>query len=218
LNLAASIWFKPAKPNGASNCVVHPVSGIDHTLAQVDGPAGFRSVPDPRYWDWLAGGSPATGTYIPLVLTANGETVAWVVGRLYRSRGLLHGTILDLRLKRPDEELAKSAIQYMARALAGFGADDVRAVTTSGLFSAAYKRAGFLAGHRKIPVFAWAGRHQLVTDHISLSCAADDAFCPLQDSTNYNNNQIDTPKKCAAGRYASPLYQKSGGAEPLRRR
>ncbi len=181
LDFATATWFMPAKPHGASNCVVLPVSGIDRNLVHIDGPAGFRSVPDPRIFDWLMKGSPVTGTYIPMALVGEQEIVAWIIGRLYRSGGLLHGMILDLRLQRQDEALAESAIKYMARALAGFGADHIRAVTTFGLFSAAYRRSGFLAGREKIPVMMWPESRKLISEQISVSGTADGAFWPLQE-------------------------------------
>lgn len=180
LDLAASAWFKPAKPNGSGDCVPLPVSAIDGELAQINGPAGFRSVPDPRLFAWLMRGWPATGIYVPMMLKADGDAVAWIIGRLHRSGGLLHGTILDLRLARQDEAIAVSAITHLARALAGCGADAIHTVTTSVFFAAAYRKCGFLAGRERIPAMAWAGRHKLITDRISWSCFADGAFHPLQ--------------------------------------
>jgi len=189
LDLATATWFTPARPNGVRNCVVLPVSGMDHDLARIDGPAGFRSVPDPRFFEWLMKGSPATGSYLLIVLTVDGEAAAWITGRLHRSRGLLHGTVLDLRLKRNDEKLAKNAIRHMARALAGFGADEVRAVATADFYSSVYRKSGFLAAREKIPVLVWAGRHRLSTDHIYLTGTADGAIFPLQDSLQYRETR-----------------------------
>ena len=189
LDLALSSWFKLAKANSATKWACLPVAGIDRNLAHIDGPGGFRSVPDPHFFQWLALGSPVTGTYVPLALTAHGEIVAWIIARLYRSKGLLHGTILDIRVKRQDVELAQSAVRHMVRTLEGLGADYVRTITTSDFIAVACKKSGLLATGGTEVVMVWAGRHKLRLEQPHLCSPSDWAFSPLHDTLKYQEKQ-----------------------------
>lgn len=180
----AAAWFTPARRRCMARFEFRPTPRIDAQLAAIDGPGGFRSVPEPRFFDWLQDGAAVgagTGEYLPLVVAERGTPVAWSVGRLYRAGGLCRGVILDVRLRRGDDELAESTIRGMARLLARSGADDVRALTTSATLCAAYRKAGFRAGGETAPAMVWTGGRALALDAVSMSGIADAAFLPAED-------------------------------------
>ena len=136
-------------------------------------------MPDQAFFDWLGKGT-GTGKYFITAVNQGDETVAWLLCRLYRSGGLLHGAILDLRLKRADREVAVNALKGAGRMLANHGVDDVRAFTTSEFMAAAYVQSGYRAGRETVPALLWSGKRSLVSDRIALSCNPDQAFWPLE--------------------------------------
>lgn len=188
IDLAAHAWFTPRRAEGWVPELV-PISRIDRRLALLDGVSGFAPIPDPQFHAWLERGS-ATGRYLAAMLAQDGEVVAWGLARLHRSGGLAHGTILDMRLAIADQEIAAGAAKTMARALAESGADSVRACTTSHFLARAYRAAGFLGAAEKIPALVWRGKHELMLDNLSLSCAPDGAFQPLHEQDGMDEKPV----------------------------
>jgi hypothetical protein len=179
LDLAASVVYTPSKPSAAYSFQTLPGTTLGDKLSQIDGPVGFRPAPDQGFLDWLEKGS-GTGKYFICTVNKDEETVAWLLCRLYRSGGLLHGAILDLRLKQADGDVAVNALRGAGRMLANCGVDDVRAFTTSPFLATAYAQAGYRAGSEKIPALLWCGKHTLDFDSIALSSGPDEAFWPLE--------------------------------------
>jgi len=184
LNTAASTWFTPAALKGARALECSRVPRIDPALAAMAGPAGFASIPDPAYFDWLergAGIGGATGRYIPVEIREGGKTAAWGIGRLYRRGGVMNGTIVELRTARDDAGLAEGAIRAITRVLARSGADNVRVWSALPLWSDAYRAAGFRTTSARAQAMVWTPQASLEIGSHNLCAIADAAFFPAHD-------------------------------------
>ncbi|MGQ0652028.1 MAG: hypothetical protein ACT4P4_07145 [Betaproteobacteria bacterium] len=177
---AVSLWFRaPAADTGFE---AHRVPRIDASMAAIGGPAGFASVPDPAYYDWVEKGAACgAGQYIPVEVLYEGRRAAWGIGRLFRHSGLLHAAIVELRLARADAALAAAAVRGMTRILARSGADNVRAWSQLPLLSEAYRRAGFRMTSARAQAMVW-GPQPAAQEGADFSRIADAAFFPLHDA------------------------------------
>lgn len=176
-------WFTPRRK--VSRYEVIPwVALLDARACAIDGPGRFASLPDWRFFEWLAQaprGAVGAGSYLPTVVARDGVPFGWSMSRIYMSGGLRQGHIFEVRLREPDPDLAAALVTETVLTLARAGADRLYSRSTSPLLCVAFACAGFRAGREQWPAMVRSRAFPLPPEEVALSSLADLAFLPLTD-------------------------------------
>jgi len=121
-----------------------------------------RSLPDAPHLEWLTSATSPAGEFLSFELVEAATCEASALARLYRERGVLVATLLDVRWSAPVRSRVADVVDAVLRELRSRGAQSVFATTTCDVTAAAFRATGFLR-RSAAPALIWPG-NQLIPD------------------------------------------------------